>query len=175
MTRQTLVKLTPSEIETMQEDELIVVNERYELGIDLDAYNTTHRKRNVIIARLQEVGMLDYSMDEVFEGSMTARWELVGRPRPAPAGRAATRTTNYVLYIAYDGGVAFASVWPSIADVEANLGGLTGGLLKPGNPFPPPAASFAAGLMKIGIVDCRIIECAAAGSTSVWFAPFTST
>jgi hypothetical protein len=92
---------------------------------------------------------------------------------PTPAGRATrTTTTNYVLYIAYDNGAAAASVWPSIAAVEANLGGLTGDLLTPGDPFPPPAASFAAGLLKIGIVDCRIIKCAAGGSTSVWFAPF---
>jgi hypothetical protein len=83
-------------------------------------------------------------------------------------------TTNYVLYIGYDCGAAGVSVWPSVADVEANLGGLTGDLLKPGDPFPPPAASFAAGLMKIGIIGCRIIKCAADGSTSVWFEPFTS-
>jgi hypothetical protein len=76
-----------------------------------------------------------------------------------------------VLYIGYDGAAA-ASVWPTIAEVEAQLGGRTGDLLKPGSPFPPPAASFAAGLLQIGIVDCRIIECAPDGSTSVWFEPF---
>jgi hypothetical protein len=99
------------------------------------------------------------------------RFTLMKGPRPAPAGRA-TRTTNYLLYIGHDCGAAGVSVWPSIADVEANLGGLTADLLKPGNPFPPPAASFAAGLMKIGIVDCRIIAFSAGGSTNVWFNPF---
>ena len=83
--------------------------------------------------------------------------------------------TNYVLYIEYDGGPAVASVWSSIGDVEANLGALSYDLMEPGDPFPPPAAAFARGLMKIGIVDCRIIACAADGSTSVWFAPFTCT
>jgi hypothetical protein len=65
-------------------------------------------------------------------------------------------------------------VWPTIADVEANLGGLTGELVKPGGPFPPRGAGFVEGLVKIGIVDLRIFKCAADGS-SVWFEPFTST
>ena len=91
---------------------------------------------------------------------------------PTPAGRATrTTTTNYVLYIAYDNGAAAASVWPSIAGVEANLGGRTGDLVKPGSPFPS-RADFIDRLVQIGIVDLRIIACVADGSTGVLFEPF---
>jgi hypothetical protein len=81
--------------------------------------------------------------------------------------------TNYILYIGYDCGVAAVSVWPSVAAVEANLGGLTADLLRPGDPFPPPdAVRFATGLEELGIVDCRIIACATNSDTIVWYAPF---
>jgi hypothetical protein len=51
-------KLTVSEIEDMDEDELFEINETYELGINLDAYKTTHRKRNAVIAGLQSAKMM---------------------------------------------------------------------------------------------------------------------
>lgn len=52
-------KLAASEVEDMQEDELFEINEKYELGVDLDAHKTTIRKRNAIIAGLQSGGMLE--------------------------------------------------------------------------------------------------------------------
>jgi hypothetical protein len=53
-------KLAPSEVEEMAEDELFAVNERYDLGINLDFHTTTHRKRGAIIAGLQSAKMLEY-------------------------------------------------------------------------------------------------------------------
>jgi len=52
-------KLAASEVEDMSEDELIDINERYDLGIDLDAHKTTIRKRNAIIAGLQSSKQLE--------------------------------------------------------------------------------------------------------------------
>lgn len=46
-------KLQASEVEDMQEDELFEINEKYGLGLDLDAHKTTIRKRNAIIGGLQ--------------------------------------------------------------------------------------------------------------------------
>ena len=52
-------KVAASEIEDMGEDELIDINDRYRLGIDLDAHKTTTRKRNAIIAGLQASKQLE--------------------------------------------------------------------------------------------------------------------
>ena len=52
-------KVAASEIEDMNEDELIDINDRYDLGIDLDAHKTTTRKRNAIIAGLQASKQLE--------------------------------------------------------------------------------------------------------------------
>ena len=46
-------KLAASEVEDMAEDELFEINEKYDLGLDLDAHKTTIRKRNAVIAGLQ--------------------------------------------------------------------------------------------------------------------------
>lgn len=52
-------KLAASEVEDMAEDELFEINEKYDLGIDLDAHKTTIRKRNAVIAGLQSAKMLE--------------------------------------------------------------------------------------------------------------------
>ena len=46
-------KLNASEVENMEEDELVNLNEERDLGVDLDAHKTTRRKQNAIIAALQ--------------------------------------------------------------------------------------------------------------------------
>lgn len=57
--KPTKPKLAASEVEDMQEDELFEINEKYDLGVDLDAHKTTMRKRNAIIAGLQSAKMLE--------------------------------------------------------------------------------------------------------------------
>lgn len=52
-------KLAASEVEDMAEDELFEINEKYDLGLDLDAHKTTIRKRNAVIAGLQSAKMLE--------------------------------------------------------------------------------------------------------------------
>lgn len=52
-------KIAASEIEDMDEDELIDINDRYDLGINLDAHKTTSRKRNAIISGLQSSKYLE--------------------------------------------------------------------------------------------------------------------
>jgi hypothetical protein len=52
-------KLAVSEIEDMAEDDLLEINEKYDLGIDLDLHNTMRRKRNAIIIGLQLAKMLE--------------------------------------------------------------------------------------------------------------------
>ena len=51
-------KLAASEIEDMNEENLAEINERYDLGIDLDVHNTMRRKRNAVIAGLQSAKMM---------------------------------------------------------------------------------------------------------------------
>ena len=43
----------------MAEDDLLEINEKYDLGIDLDLHNTMRRKRNAIIIGLQLAKMLE--------------------------------------------------------------------------------------------------------------------
>lgn len=52
-------KLAASEVEDMDEDELFEINEKYDLGLDLDAHKTKNRKRNAIIQGLQSAKMLE--------------------------------------------------------------------------------------------------------------------
>lgn len=54
-----LARLALSEIEHMTEDELFEINEKYDLGIDLQLCRTTTRKRNTIIVGLMSVKMLE--------------------------------------------------------------------------------------------------------------------
>ena len=48
-----------SEVEDMDEDELFEVNEKCELGLNLDAHKTTRKKQNAVIAALQSAKMLE--------------------------------------------------------------------------------------------------------------------
>ena len=53
------VKMAASEVEDMAEDELFEINEKYDLGVDLDAHKTTRKKANAVIAALQSAKMLE--------------------------------------------------------------------------------------------------------------------
>jgi hypothetical protein len=52
-------KFAASEVEEMAEDELFEINEKYDLGVELDTYKTTSKKRGAIIASLQANKMLE--------------------------------------------------------------------------------------------------------------------
>lgn len=54
-----LPQLTFYEIGDCDENELSEINETYNLGLDLDACNTTSRKRSAVLAALQAAGMLE--------------------------------------------------------------------------------------------------------------------
>ena len=52
-------KFAASEVEEMEEDELFEINEKYDLGVQLDSFKTTRKKAGAIIASLQANKLLE--------------------------------------------------------------------------------------------------------------------